>query len=84
MDAKESEFRSILSPELFGILRVGLALATLLHDSTGRVGSRIEDLDLRLIEVEKSIAVLLERTKHRHPVKAAGGPPQFTLARVLE
>lgn len=70
MNGNDGKKKSRMSPELIGILLVGVALATMILTSTGRINDRIDRLDARLNTVEQNVAVLLERTKPLAPVTA--------------
>ena len=65
---------STMSPELIGILSVGVALAGLILSVVLIGGSSVIDalgsLDARLDQVEQNQAVILERTRHLDPVEA--------------
>ena len=69
--------RSSMSPELIGILGVGVSLAGLILSVVLIGGSWIVDsfraIDSRLDQLERNQAVLLERTKHLDPVTAESG-----------
>ena len=66
--------KSTMSPELIGILSVGVALAGLILSVVLIGGSWVIDalgsLDARLDQVEQNQAVLLERTRHLEPMEA--------------
>lgn len=53
--------RSVMSPELIGILSVGVALAGLILLVASWVGESLRSLDARLDKVEQNQAVLLNR-----------------------
>ena len=63
-----------MSPELIGILSVGVALAGLILSLVLIGGSWVIEalsaLDDRLDRVEQNQAILLERTRHLDPVEA--------------
>lgn len=62
--------KSVMSPELVGILSVGVALAGLILMVSFWVGTVLRSLDVRLDKVEQNQAVLLERTKPLVPEQA--------------
>lgn len=70
---------SVMSPELIGILAVGVSLAGLMLTgflyTNNRLDSRIDGLDARLRTVERNQTVLLERTKHLNPAMAMEAAP---------
>ena len=66
--------KSTMSPEMIGILSVGVALAGLILSVVLIGGSWVVDsfrsLDARLDKVEQNQAVILERTRHLDPLDA--------------
>ena len=66
--------RSTMSPELIGIVSVGVALAGLILSVVLIGGSWVADslgsLDARLDQVGQNQAVILERTRHLEPIEA--------------
>ena len=66
--------RSTMSPELIGIVSVGVALAGLILSVVLIGGSWVVDslgsLDARLDQVGQNQAVILERTRHLEPIEA--------------
>ena len=63
-----------MSPEMVGILLVGVALASLILSVVLIGGSWVADsfraLDARLEKVDQNQAVILERTRHLDPAEA--------------
>ena len=68
-----------MSPELIGILSVGVSLAGLILMVSSWAGTSLRSLDARLDKVEQNQAVLLERTTPLAPVvtKLAQDPNAF-------
>ena len=64
--------RTVMSPELVGILSVGVALAGLILLVSSWVGTSLRSLDARLDKVEQNVAVLLERTTPLAPIAVNG------------
>ena len=62
-----------MSPEMIGILSVGVALAGLILSVVLIGGAWVVDsfrsLDARLDKVEQNQAVILERTRHLEPLE---------------
>lgn len=61
---------AVMSPELIGILGVGVSLAGMILAGFLWMDGRINGLDSRLREVEQNQSVLLERTRHLEPLTA--------------
>ena len=58
------EKRSVMSPELIGILSVGVALAGLIVSAWGRIETSIDRLDHRIDRIEASIETVETRLNH--------------------
>ena len=82
------ERKSVLSPELIGILSVGVPLAGLFLGATfwvtgfvderfSYLDTRIQSLDARLDKVERNQAVLLERTAPLAPAQVDALPKKM-------
>ena len=76
-DRMGRDSKSVMSPELIGIVSVGLGLAGLILTGQSRtdarltaLGSRVAAVESRIGQVEQSVAVLLERTTPLAPVPA--------------